>query len=202
MLRQELRVAPRQGIEAGHALDERRNVSSFEQDAQISETSEPVEEARARQKGATIPARRFLGERRLTPTAPGELVFERADLGAEPTKIRLPLRLRGRSRFLGLRRPRRGRDAEKQGEHAGDAEGRLHLQTIGLGDAVPERSARRAAVASVMPGTRETEKGRDAKKTPRTRSGSSEQWSPLHTSRLSSKTEPVGTPSDACHETR
>ena len=42
----------------------------------------------------------------------------------------------------------------------------------------------------------------DAKKTPFTSSGSSEQWSPLHTSRLSSKTVSVGTPSEACQETR
>src|SRR5207244_8350007 len=48
MLRQETRVAPRQGIEKGHALDERRDVPRFEQDPQIPEASEPMEETSAR----------------------------------------------------------------------------------------------------------------------------------------------------------
>ena len=53
-------------------------------------------------------------------------------------------------------------------------------------------SARTDAVASAIPGIGSERNGRDAKKTPRTRSGSSEQWSPLQTSRLSSKTDSVG----------
>ena len=61
--------------------------------------------------------------------------------------------------------------------------------------------ARTEAVTSAMPGGFAVRKGLEAKKIPFTSSGSSEQWSPLHTSRLSSKTVSVGTPREACHET-
>src|SRR3989442_721994 len=217
MLRQETRVAPRQGIEKGHALDERRDVPRFEQDPQIPEASEPMEETSARQKGAAAPLSgylrrlpldrdlaesrtvilaqpreelllprrdrelqlqpgKLLGESRLAPPALRELRFERSDPGAETPQVGLALGIRRGRRFLRPGRPCRRADPEKDKQGGGDAGARSHLQTIGPGDALPERSARSAAVASVMPGTCEEENGRDAKKTPRTRSGSREQW--------------------------
>ena len=145
-----------------------------------------------------LEALQLFGERRFLLFALGQARLEGADAALEPGEIGLPVG-GGGSGFLGEQpggdeqRARRGRCARALPERASPPR--------------PRPAARRPAPAPTP--SRRRCRGRPGSQTPSTRRrrrapdpGSSEQWSPLQTSRLSSKTLPVGTPSEDCHETR